>query len=255
MPVCQAVQHAHQKGIIHRDVKPSNILITTYDHRPCAKVIDFGVAKALEASVSDDTPNTAFGNIIGTLEYMSPEQAGLSTTDVDTRADIYSLGVVLYELLTGTTPLTRARIKRTYIPEFLRIIREEEPTRPSLRLRESDDSAVSISLFRNSDPRRLFQLVRGDLDWIVMKALETDRARHYATPLGLAKDIQRYLTNQPISTCPTSARYRIRKFVTCNRGKVTAISRLSLTLLAGACTSILASHSRNEGGTIGVRAA
>ena len=171
IPVCQAIQHAHQKGIIHRDIKPSNILVTLHDGKPVPKVIDFGVAKAINQRLTERTLFTQFGSIIGTLEYMSPEQAEMSALGVDTRSDIYSLGVLLYELLTGTTPLERARLREAGYAEILRRIRDEEPPKPSTRLSDSRDALPSIAAHRKTEPARLTRLVRGELDWIVMGAL------------------------------------------------------------------------------------
>ena len=211
VPICRAVQHAHQKGIIHRDLKPSNVLVALYDGKPVPKVIDFGVAKATGQKLTDKTLFTGFGGVVGTLEYMSPEQAELNQLDVDTRADIYSLGVMLYELLTGTTPLERKRFGKAALLEILRLIREEEPPKPSTRL-STAETAASVAANRGLEPKKLSGLVRGDLDWIVMKCLEKDRNRRYETANGLASDVQRYLSDEPVLASPPSAAYRLRKF-------------------------------------------
>jgi serine/threonine protein kinase/WD40 repeat protein len=232
VPVCQAVQHAHQKGIIHRDLKPSNILVVMYDITPVPKVIDFGVAKALGQELTDKTLFTAFAQMIGTPLYMSPEQAGQSGLDIDTRSDIYSLGVLLYELLTGTTPFTRERFKQAAFDEIRRIIRDEEPPKPSTRL-SSTEKLPAISAQRHTEPAKLTRQVRGELDWIVMKALEKDRNRRYETANGLAMDLQRYLADEPVLACPPSAVYRLRKFVRRNKGPVLAASLVVLALVAG----------------------
>src|SRR5262245_25111388 len=209
--VCQAVQHAHHKGIIHRDLKPANILVSTHDTAPVVKVIDFGVAKALGQELTDKTLCTGVAQMVGTPLYMSPEQAGQSGLDVDTRSDVYSLGVLLYELLTGTTPLDRERFKDAGYDEVRRIVRVEEPARPSARLSTLGQAAATVSANRGSDPRALCRLVRGELDWIVMKALEKDRNRRYETASAFAADIQRYLADEPVLACPPSASYRLRK--------------------------------------------
>jgi eukaryotic-like serine/threonine-protein kinase len=231
--VCQAVQHAHQKGIIHRDLKPSNILVTLRDSRPMAKVIDFGIAKASGQELTDKTLFTGFGQLIGTPLYMSPEQAALSHADVDTRSDIYSLGVLLYELLTSTTPFEKERLKTAGYDEMRRIIREEEPPKPSTRISTLGQAATTISAQRKSNPKRLSQLMRGELDWIVMKALEKDRNRRYETASAFAADVQRYLHDEPVQACPPSAAYRLRKFVRRNRGPVLAAGLLLAALVVG----------------------
>jgi serine/threonine protein kinase/WD40 repeat protein len=230
--VCQAVQHAHQKGIIHRDIKPSNVLIALYDGQPVPKIIDFGVAKATGPALTDKTLVTGLWSVVGTLAYMSPEQAELNQLDIDTRTDIYSLGVILYELLTGTTPLERKRLEGTALLATLRLIREEEPPRPSTRLSTTEE-LPAIAANRGVEPRNLSGILRGELDWIVMKALEKDRTRRYEAANGLGQDIQRYLADEPVQACPPSARYRMQKFVRRNKSPVVAGVLLLLALVAG----------------------
>jgi serine/threonine protein kinase/tetratricopeptide (TPR) repeat protein len=231
--VCHAVQHAHQKGIIHRDIKPSNVLVTLHDGVPVPKVIDFGIVKAMGQQLTDKTLFTNFAQLIGTPLYMSPEQAELSGLDVDTRSDIYSLGVLLYELLTGTTPFDKDRLKTAGYDEMRRIIREEEPPKPSTRMSTLGQAGTTFSTQRKSDPKRLSQLFRGELDWIVMKALEKDRNRRYESAHSLAMDIERYLHDEPVHACPPSTWYRFRKMARRYRAALTTASLLLLVLLAG----------------------
>ncbi len=231
--ICSAVQHAHQKGIIHRDLKPSNILVESHDGRAVPKVIDFGLAKATGGlQLSEHSLYTAFGTVAGTPLYMAPEQASFNALDVDTRADIYALGVILYELLTGSTPIERGTFQRAALEEVLRMIREVEPPTPSSRLRSSG-SLPSLAANRQTEPARLGRFVRGDLDWIVMKALAKDRQRRYDSAIGLANDIERFTNHEPVSAGPPTASYRLRKFLRRNRGPVIAASLVLLALVAG----------------------
>jgi len=230
--VCQAVQHAHQKGIIHRDIKPSNVLVTLHDGRPVVKVIDFGIAKAVGQQLTEKTLFTNFEQVIGTPLYMSPEQAGLSGLDIDTRSDIYSLGVLLYELLTGATPFDKERLKKAAFDEIRRIIREEDPPKPSTRLSGST-LLPGVAAQRKTDPKRLSQMLRGELDWIVLKALEKDRNRRYESANAFAADVLHYLADEPVLAGPPTARYRLKKFLRRNRGPVLAGMLVLLVLVAG----------------------
>ena len=230
--ICQAVQHAHQKGVVHRDLKPLNILVTLFDGKPVPKVIDFGVAKAIGGKLTDESFATQFGAVLGTLEYMAPEQSGFSATDVDTRADIYSLGVILYELLTGLRPFDSNRLRKAAFDETMRMIREEEPSRPSTRL-STDESRASLAALRQIEPSRLTKLLRGDLDCLVMKCLEKQRDRRYETANSLARDVQRFLADEMVEARPPSAAYRLRKFVWRNKHSVIAASLVFLAILGG----------------------
>ncbi len=230
--VCNAVQHAHTKGIIHRDLKPSNILVSTQDGRPHTKVIDFGIAKATASKLTEKTLFTEHKALIGTPEYMSPEQAE-GNLDIDTRTDVYSLGVLLYELLTGTTPFTGKELRSAAFGELQRIIREVEPPKPSTRLSSNTDTIASVAAKRHTEPKRLGTIIRGELDWIVMKALEKDRQRRYETANGLAMDVRRYLSGEAVMAAPPSTSYRFKKFVKRNRVMVSAGSAVAAALLLG----------------------
>jgi eukaryotic-like serine/threonine-protein kinase len=235
--VCQAVQHAHQKGIIHRDIKPSNVMVALHDGLPAVKVIDFGIAKALGQQLTDKTLFTAFAQMIGTPLYMSPEQTE-GCLDIDTRTDIYSLGLLLYELLTGTTPFDQHRLREAGYDEMRRIIREEEPAKPSTRVSTMGLAATTLSAQRKSDPKRLSQLFRGELDWIVMKAIEKDRNRRYETANGLARDVARYLRDEPVEARPPSTWYRLSKLARRNRAMLTTASLMALALVVGTAVSV-----------------
>jgi serine/threonine protein kinase len=232
--VCGAVQHAHQKGIIHRDIKPSNILVTLHDGVPVPKVIDFGIAKATSGALTNATLATAHGQMLGTPLYMSPEQAERSGLDIDTRSDIYSLGVLLYELLTGSTPFERGTLKDLGLDELRRVIREQEPPRPSTRISTMGLAATTVSEHRRTTPIELSSALRHELDWIVMKALEKDRTRRYETAADFARDIQRYLNDEPVEACPPSTTYLVRKFVRRHQAAALAVTAVSLALILGA---------------------
>jgi serine/threonine protein kinase/CHASE1-domain containing sensor protein len=235
--VCQAVHHAHQKGIIHRDIKPSNVLVATVDGKPVAKVIDFGLAKATEKQLSDTAQSTQCGTIVGTLEYMSPEQAEMSPQGVDTRTDVYSLGILLYELLTGTTPLDWGTLRQSGFIHMLRMIREADPPRPSSRLSGSATLA-EIAALRRSNPQKLPRLMRRELDWIVLKSLEKDRNRRYDSANSFAQDIRRYLADEPVEACPPSLGYRLRKFTRRYRNLIAMGLVALIALISGLIVSV-----------------
>ena len=231
--VCEGVQHAHQKGIIHRDLKPSNVLVTIQDDRPAPKIIDFGVAKATAQQLSERKLFTELGVLVGTPEYMSPEQAEMGGLDVDTRTDVYALGVLLYEMLTGTLPFASQELRQGGYAGIQRIIREQDPPRPSTRITAPDTDAAAVARNRQSEPRRLLHELRGDLDWITMRAIEKDRTRRYPTANALAADVERHLRDEPVSAGPPSGAYRARKLYRRHRAAFLAAGAVLLALLAG----------------------
>ncbi len=233
LSVCEGVQHAHQKGIIHRDLKPTNVLITQEDGKAVPKIIDFGIAKATAQRTVERTMFTQAGVLIGTPEYMSPEQATLSDQNVDTRTDVYSLGVLLYELLIGALPFEPDELRRAAYDEICRRIREDEPSRPSLRLSTLQANADELARMRHTDRETLARLLRGDLDWITMRALEKAPERRYPTPSELAADLRRHIDHQPVDAGPPSTAYRLGKFVRRNRLAVTAGAIVTVSLIAG----------------------
>lgn len=237
--VCHAVQHAHQKGIIHRDIKPTNVMVTMVDGLAVPKIIDFGVSKALDQSLSDQSPSERFTQMVGTPLYMSPEQASLDVPDIDTRSDIYSLGVLLYELLAGTPPYDMDQFDKVAYGEFRRIKQEEQPPPPSERVAALSDKQLSaVAGLRCVPPARFARLLRGELDWIVMKALDRDRQTRYQTARGLAADVQRYLNNDPVEAAPATTWYTTRKFVSRHLGLITAASLIAAALILGTAVSV-----------------
>ncbi len=252
--ICQAIQHAHQKGIIHRDIKPSNILVTLHDGVPVPKVIDFGIAKATDQRLTDKTLFTQLDQFLGTPAYMSPEQAELKGLDVDTRTDISSLGVLLYQLLTGRTPFEAKELFKAGFDEMRRMIREVEPPRPSTRISTlAGSDLTTLAALRQTDPRKLTKLLHGDLDWIVMKALEKDRTRRYETANGFAMDIRRFLADEPVSAAAPSAAYRFGKFVRRHKvtlGVTTAMAFLVIALLVSTLLLVKESRAGKFGGIL-----
>ncbi len=236
--VCRAVQHAHQKGVIHRDLKPRNVMVTLHDNKPVPKIIDFGVAKAIGHQLTELTMFTSYGQMIGTPAYMSPEQAQMSGLDIDTRSDIYSLGVILYELMTGTTPLDAQRVKSSAYAELQRMIAEEEPPKPSTRLTTLGEQQATIAKSRGTDTRRLQQFIRGDLDWIVLKALEKERNRRYSTADNFAEDVERFLNDDEVHARPPSTAYRLGKLAKKHKGALLGVCSVAAALIIGTLVSV-----------------
>jgi serine/threonine protein kinase/WD40 repeat protein len=245
VPVCHAIQHAHQKGIIHRDLKPSNVLIALYDDKPIPKIIDFGVAKATGQQLTEQTLHTGFGAVVGTVEYMSPEQASFNNLDIDTRSDIYSLGVLLYELLAGSPPFSKKELEQAGLLEMFRVIREQEPSKPSTKL-STAEGLPTLAANRGTEPAKLTKLVRGELDWIVMKSLEKDRNRRYETANGFAMDVQRYLADEAVLACPPSAAYRLRKFTRRNKVGLFITASLLVALLVALSAGLVVMWRENQ---------
>jgi serine/threonine protein kinase len=243
--VCHAVQHAHQKGIIHRDIKPSNVLVTIHDDKPVPKIIDFGVAKATNQRLMEKTVFTRYAHFIGTPAYMSPEQAQMSGLDVDTRSDIYSLGVLIYELLTGTTPFDADKLREVGYTEIQRIICETDPLKPSTKLGTLGQTLTSVAQYRQVNPDSLRKLLKGDLDWIVMKSLEKDRSRRYETAHALAEDIERHLKNEPILAHSPSLVYRAQKFWRRHRSHINTAAIIMVLLSALVVTVVMYRRASN----------
>jgi serine/threonine protein kinase/tetratricopeptide (TPR) repeat protein len=253
--VCQAIQHAHHKGVIHRDIKPTNVLVTLHDGKPVIKIIDFGVAKATGEALTEQTLFTPYGQMIGTPAYMSPEQAEMSGLDIDTRSDVYALGVLLYELLTGTTPLEVKRLREVGYAEMQQLIREEEAPRPSTRLSALGDAATVVAGNRGLDVKPFAQLLAGELDWVVMKALEKDRNRRYGTPASFAEDIDRYLRREAIVARPPSTVYKVKKFAQRNRAAVLTAVAVVAALLAGTAVATWQAVRATRAGAAAIAAA